>query len=511
MVELPPTTSTPSTPPFIKASTTTTTVLWARNRNNNRVGNKKGGSKTRSGPSPRAAGPGKKRRDGGKKEKKRSLHEKELEKASQRASVQLPSSKSRAPPWRILSPQDTRENVKVEKKRRELAKQGVKMEKEDRDRKLSKALLSDAERSLIAWRRFNPSTVPCGLTFVGSYLEKRLPPRLGVPEIAFLGRSNVGKSSLLNKLATPALTSTGEFGNDEARVGKTPGATASVNMYVMMGKTKQKALAAKPVMGFVDLPGFGYAKLSREIQESVQEAAERYLSKREELALGILLVDARRTPSEDDRIVLAALYDLGVPLVVVATKVDKLGKNEIEKQLSTIQEGLGLPDGQPLCVSSATGEGTKVLWRVIMEACEIRIEELQKKINTPRDDNPDDEEDAFGRQHQPFEEAPDVQVDAEGNLVLPYDDGQPLSYSQGFDWIQGSSVMYEPIFKSNSGGNNNSDSDYVGDGGYDFDSDEGYFDDEDDEGLDDGFGFENEVRFSDLKKKARKLERQGEV
>ena len=104
---------------------------------------------------------------------------------------------------------------------------------------------------------------------------------------------------------------------------------------------------AKPILGFTNLPGFGYAKLSKETK-IVEEDAERYLGKQCELGLGVLLVHSCRTPSADDRAVLAALFDMDMPLVVVATKLDKLKGSEVESAMRTIREGLGLPDGQPL-------------------------------------------------------------------------------------------------------------------------------------------------------------------
>lgn len=457
----------------LQRSTHRTSPLWLAKAN------RRGGG--RGGPVGQKKKKTKKVKDG--KNKKRSLHEIEIDNASRKSAVQLPSNKSRAPPWKVLSPQDARKNVQIEKKRRKLAREGIQMEEDDEQeeesRRLSRVLLSDVERSLIGWRRFHPSRVPCGMTFVGSYLDKRLPARLGVPEIAFLGRSNVGKSSLLNKLSTPAI------GNDydEARVGKTPGATASVNLYVLLGKTKQSSQSTKPILGLVDLPGFGYAKLSREVQDSVQQAAERYLSKREELALGILLVDARRVPSQDDRIVLAALYDLDVPLVVVATKIDKLTKNERDGQLEIIRQGLGLPEGQPLAISSVSGEGTKQLWRIILEACETKVDELKTTLNKPG-----------GKQAMEEERSPNIQFDAEGNMVLPFDDGQPLAYDQGYDWIQADGVMHEDYY-----GNEDDMGEYV------------------EEELNDAGDFESletlgkELTFRDLKKKARRMERQGEV
>eukprot|EP00546_Thalassionema_frauenfeldii_P020683 CAMPEP_0178894504 /NCGR_PEP_ID=MMETSP0786-20121207/49_1 /TAXON_ID=186022 /ORGANISM="Thalassionema frauenfeldii, Strain CCMP 1798" /LENGTH=372 /DNA_ID=CAMNT_0020564593 /DNA_START=327 /DNA_END=1446 /DNA_ORIENTATION=+ len=312
---------------------------------------------------------------------------------------------------------DAQKNAKKEKKRRELARQGVKMEEDNSDSQhsLSKNLLSDVEQKLLKWKRFNPFTAPSGMKLIGSYLDKRIPPRLGVPEIAFLGRSNVGKSSLLNKLST-------RTSGDEARVGKTPGATASVNLYALLGKAKTKAIEDKIILGFVDLPGFGYAKLSKAVQAEVQEAAERYLGRRQELALGLLLVDARRVPSDDDCAVLAALYDLDIPIVVVATKVDKLSKNEVPRAMEKIGKRLGLPPGQPLCVSAVTGEGIKDLWRILMEASETKIEEVKEELQRSQEEGSEEMR--------------------EGSMLPSYEDDNER-YEQGYDWITDSSVTYD--------------------------------------------------------------------
>lgn len=243
----------------------------------------------------------------------------------------------------------------------------------------------------------------------------------------------MGKSSLLNRLSSYSKKEAGF--TDEARVGKTPGATASVNLFGFYDKKE------KPVLGFVDLPGFGYAKLSKEVKESVQEAAERYLGKREELVLGILLVDIRRVPSEDDRIVLAALFDMGVPIVVVATKVDKVNKNDLEGQLEQIRDGLGLPDGQPFSVSSVTGEGTKALWNLIMEASESGVEEFQMKLQRRSSDEESDQ----------------------GNLVQDGDNEEDSMYSQGYDWVQAGDVVYEGSDDDFNDGDDDDESSYYDD------------------------------------------------
>jgi len=415
----------------------------------------------------------------------KSLQEKEVTRASQKASVVLPGVKTRAPPWQVLSAKDARKNVEKEKVRRQRAREGIHERPADftEEQSKSKALLSDSNRLLLKWKRFNPTTAPCGMSFIGSYLDKRLPPRLGVPEVAFLGRSNVGKSSLLNRLSTSAKN--GKFASDEARVGKTPGATASVNLYAMLGKAKQNVEMTKPILGLADLPGFGYARLSKEVKEAVQLAAERYLGKREELALGILLVDPRREPSDDDRAVLAALYDMGVPLVVVATKVDKLAKSEVEPSLEMIRQGLGLPDGQPLCVSSVTGEGTKELWKIILEACEVRVEELRDKL-----------ERAGKKKDEAEEEYETVPLDDEGNPLL-FEDGEDIVYDQGFDWVHDSAVMYDR------------DSEDYGEDG---EEEEGSWEEEEGNEFDE-MAYDNKEAFKlkNLKKRVRDMERRGEI
>lgn len=353
------------------------------------------------------------------------------------------------------------------------------MDEEDADdspRILSKDFLSEPDKRLLNWKRFNPERVPTGMRFVGASLNRQLPVRLGVPEVAFLGRSNVGKSSLLNKLSASARSSA----TDQARVGKTPGATASVNLYAL------ENAKGKHVLGWVDLPGFGYAKLSKDTKESVQQAAETYLGKRKELMLGILLVDIRREPSNDDRAVLAALFDMGVPIVVVATKVDKVSNTGREQALETIRVGLGLPEGQPLCVSSTTGEGTRDLWKIILEACEVGIGQFKRKYD----------KDAAMEQEQEEQEMATMDGEQEGEV---FSDGEDLVYSQGFDWVHASGVVYE--------GDDDNYRDAEGDGEEeDWQSDKDGEDDEEPPMVE-----AQRETLKSLKRKVRDMQRRGEI
>lgn len=308
------------------------------------------------------------------------------------------ASPRKPPPWSIVRKQDMAKHAEAEKRRRKLAKEGLQTDEyENADVRISTTLLPSMDQALLSWKPFTYSPGEDNVEFLGCFLEKRLPPRLGVPEVAFLGRSNVGKSSLLNKLIS----------STSARVGKTPGATASVNMYGIYRNSKA-------ILGFADLPGFGYAKLSKERKEMVENAAEHYLSKRKELMLAVLLVDIRREPSPDDRSILAALFDMRLPIIVVATKVDKLSDAQRDKALKVIRDGLGLPDPQPFFVSSVTGVGIKDLWKIIIEACDTGVLKLKSDLGACDEEEEEELEETVSYRH----------------------DGDELEYNQGYDWAQ---------------------------------------------------------------------------
>ena len=174
----------------------------------------------------------------------------------------------------------------------------------------------------------------------------------GRPEIAFLGRSNVGKSSLINSLL---------MRKGLARTSNTPGRTQSINYFLINDS-----------FYFVDLPGYGYAKVSKSMRADWGKMAERYLSKPEGLALCIQLVDSRHKPTVLDLQLNEWLIVNEKPSIVVATKADKLSRNQLQKQLKESGELLG--PRKIISYSSETGQGRDTVWS-----------EIQKAINDQND------------------------------------------------------------------------------------------------------------------------------
>jgi GTP-binding protein len=176
-------------------------------------------------------------------------------------------------------------------------------------------------------------------------------PAPSFPEIAFLGRSNVGKSSVINSLVGAKL----------AKTSSTPGRTRSINFYELRWPGKPQ-----PEMIFTDLPGYGYAKISREISSQWPAFIEPYLKERPCLALCLVLIDVNVPPQESDRQLLEFLAASGRPLVVVGTKSDKLSGNQLNNSLRTLTEGL--PGVKIVPYSARTGVGQSELWHEIREA-----------------------------------------------------------------------------------------------------------------------------------------------
>jgi GTP-binding protein len=171
-------------------------------------------------------------------------------------------------------------------------------------------------------------------------------PAAGYPEIAMVGRSNVGKSSLINSLCTRHAL---------ARTSVQPGKTQTINYFVINEE-----------LYLVDLPGYGYAETSKEKRRDWGTFVTAYLQERDMLALIVHLIDLRHAPMKNDINASAWLMGLSVPYVVVCTKADKITRGRRAAHIAAIRKGLMLPSHVPsLVYSSETGEGRDALWRHI--------------------------------------------------------------------------------------------------------------------------------------------------
>ncbi len=183
--------------------------------------------------------------------------------------------------------------------------------------------------------------------FVKSAVSPQDYPGYPYPEFAFLGKSNVGKSSLINML-------TGR--RDLVKVGARPGVTTTINFFVV-----------NDAVSIADLPGFGYAKLSRSRKAGFLPMIRRYLSERKNLRLVFLLLDARRGPGALERDTVTFLSELEIPVALVATKCDKLSKNQLKKNLMLIADSLETDMHNIFISSSKSGEGKNELLELIRE------------------------------------------------------------------------------------------------------------------------------------------------
>ena len=175
-------------------------------------------------------------------------------------------------------------------------------------------------------------------------------PKNRFPEIAFAGKSNVGKSSVINRILNR---------KNFARVGETPGKTVHVNYFTVDGKCY-----------FADLPGYGYAKVSQSEKERWGKLMEDYFAS-QRITLGILIVDARHAPTNNDITMARWFMDTGCPFVVVANKVDKLGSTKIAPNMKVIRQDLELGEEVPLIPFSAEkGTGKDELVKYILSAAE---------------------------------------------------------------------------------------------------------------------------------------------
>jgi GTP-binding protein len=184
--------------------------------------------------------------------------------------------------------------------------------------------------------------------FVGSFVTLEQLPEAGPLELALMGRSNVGKSSLINKL----------LGRRHlAKSSSTPGKTRTLNYYDI-----------NHAWYIVDLPGYGYAKAPKTEKQRWSKMMERYLTRRESLAGVLLLLDIRHAPSADDQQMFTWLRKLEMPLLLVANKVDKLSRAQQQKQLAVIKKTLALPaDYDIIGFSAENGTGLDKLWESIDE------------------------------------------------------------------------------------------------------------------------------------------------
>jgi len=186
--------------------------------------------------------------------------------------------------------------------------------------------------------------------FMLSALSAEQFPAPDAPEIAFLGRSNVGKSSLLNTLV----------GEKAAKVSQTPGRTRAINFFALLDASQRRGLV------FADLPGYGYAKISKSISAGWPEFIEPYLVMRTTLRLCVCLVDANVPAQQSDRQLMYWLRAAGREFVVAATKIDRLSGNGRTRNLLALKQDLDVDEVLP--VSAKTGYGVKELWARIESA-----------------------------------------------------------------------------------------------------------------------------------------------
>lgn len=174
-------------------------------------------------------------------------------------------------------------------------------------------------------------------------------PISDVPEIAFAGRSNVGKSSLLNKLFNR---------KNLARVSSVPGKTITINFYNVDGNR------------FVDLPGYGYAKISKQERDRFGELMEGYFQSGRQIELVVQLIDMRHPPSKDDFNMISFMEQMNIPFIVVLTKADKLKKKEFESRSKLIFDELKNPDYPVIPFSAVTGLGVDEIKKIIEKVFE---------------------------------------------------------------------------------------------------------------------------------------------
>ena len=190
-------------------------------------------------------------------------------------------------------------------------------------------------------RSINLETV-CGVTSTLPENEK--------PEVAFAGKSNVGKSSLINALMNR---------KSYARISATPGKTQTINFYNINDE-----------LYLVDLPGYGYAKVSEREKERWGRMIEKYLHSSKQLGAVFLLIDIRHDPSANDRMMYRWIVEQGYEPIIIATKLDKIKRSQIQKHVKMLKDGLGLVPGTSVIpFSSVTKQGRDEIWEMIEQSC----------------------------------------------------------------------------------------------------------------------------------------------
>lgn len=188
--------------------------------------------------------------------------------------------------------------------------------------------------------------------FIKSTFQPQDYPPDSLPEVAFAGKSNVGKSSLINTLVNRKKL---------AHTSSTPGRTQSINFF----RINQK-------ITFVDLPGYGFAKVPLAIKRQWKPMVETYLQSRKNLSLVVVILDCRRESSSDDISLLEWLKFHNIPLAVVLTKIDKVSHNQKTKQKALIKKSFSLEESQIVLFSAVSGEGKEELWKKILSHVSMR-------------------------------------------------------------------------------------------------------------------------------------------
>jgi len=195
--------------------------------------------------------------------------------------------------------------------------------------------------------------------FLTAATDVRHFPAPVLPEVAFLGRSNVGKSSVINSLV----------GSKLAKTSSTPGRTRSINFFEVRWAGKPR-----PEIVLADLPGYGYAKISREVSQEWPQFIEPYLKERACLALCVVLIDVNVPPQESDRQLLEFLSSVERPFLILGTKSDRLSGNQLNDALRALAQEY--PGQRVLPYSAKTGAGREALWSEIRQAA-MAAQEVQ--------------------------------------------------------------------------------------------------------------------------------------